>query len=69
MLYGHLHPAGGGRTPSFLKLQDIDPIGILGTGLIGPGLAQALLHSDRFLLKKRVTLFTKGFFIRSLFEN
>ena len=25
-----------------MKLQDIDPIGILGTGLMGPGIAQAL---------------------------
>jgi len=46
MFYGDLHPAGVGRTASFMTLQDIDPIGILGTGLIGPGIAQALFDLE-----------------------
>ena len=52
-----------------MKLQDIDPIGILGTGLKGPGIAQALLNSEQIQMTKRVILFAKVFLFGSLFEN
>jgi hypothetical protein len=52
-----------------MKLQDIDPIGILGTGLRGPGIAQALLNLEPIQMKKRVHLFTKVFVARSLLGN
>jgi hypothetical protein len=52
-----------------MKLQDIDPIGILGAGLMGPGIAQALLNSEQIQMTKRLILFTKVFLFRSLFEK
>jgi len=42
MFHGYLHSAGGGRTLQFMKLQDINHIGIPGTGLMGLVIAQAL---------------------------
>ena len=51
-----------------MKLQDIDHIGILGTGLMGPGMAQALLNLKQIQMTKRVDLFTKVFLPRNLFE-
>ncbi len=52
-----------------MKLQDIDHSGILGAGLMGPGIAQALLNLEQIQMTKRVILFTKVFLLRSLFEN
>jgi 3-hydroxyacyl-CoA dehydrogenase len=52
-----------------MKLQGIDHIGILGTGLMGPGIAQALLNSEQIQMTKRLILFTKVSLLRSLFEN
>jgi hypothetical protein len=69
MFYGYLHPAGGGRTACFMKLQDIDRIGILGTGLMRPGIAQTLLDLEQIQMTKRVILFTKIFLLGSLLEN
>ena len=52
-----------------MKLQCIDHIGILGTGLMGPGIAQALLNFEQIQMTKGLILFTKVFLFRSLFEN
>ena len=52
-----------------MKLQDLNPIGILGAGLLGPGIAQALLPSEQIQMTKQVILFAKDFLFRSLFEN
>ena len=52
-----------------MKLQDIDHIGILGTGLTGPDIAQALLNLEQIQMTKRVILFTKVFLLRRVFKN
>jgi hypothetical protein len=52
-----------------MKLQGIDPIGLLGTGLIWPGIAQALLNLERIPMTKPAVLFTKVFLFRRAFEN
>jgi hypothetical protein len=52
-----------------MKLQGIDHLGILGTGLMGPGIIQPLLNLEQIQMTKRVVLFTKVFMLRSLSEN
>jgi 3-hydroxyacyl-CoA dehydrogenase len=49
-----------------MKLQGIDHIGILGTGLMGLGIAQALLNLEQIQMTKQVILFTKVFFQKSI---
>ena len=52
-----------------LKLKDVRQITVVGVGLMGPGIAQALLNLEQIQMTKRVILFTKVFLPRSLFEN
>lgn len=52
-----------------LKLKDVRQITVVGVGLMGPGIAQALLNLEQIQMTKRVILFTKVFLLRSLFEN
>jgi hypothetical protein len=51
-----------------MNLQGMDPIDILGTGLMGSGNAQALLNLEQIQMTKRI-LFTKVFLLRRVFEN
>ncbi len=52
-----------------MKLQNSDPMGILGAGLRGPGIAQALLNSEQIQMTKRTILCTKFLLLKDLIEN